>query len=564
MIIKKLLMATLLISTGFIAAYLILTQTTWGLDAVSAKLYSKHILPDGALYEGPVNDKGLFTAKGKLSWTNGKHYIGQFEQGMMHGKGKLTLVKGDVYEGDFYKGKMQGHGQWLLADDSSYKGDIAHDGLYHGKGEFIAKDGSKYTGDFIKNEFHGQGLYISSDDETYSGYFVKGDFEGKGTFSSEGYGNLVGEFKDWYANGEGFRTDKEGNQWKGEFADSIFSGTGEYTGIDGNRYEGEFSYDLYDGVGKLVDEEGNIYIGQFQYGQKHGEGTFEYAESVDGIKKFSGKWKHGALVKGDDNLKIYSAEKIAEHAIYNQQRLLDETLAKVQKSESEAPQLYMLGIAGWGKQEVFRREINFIEKQFENLYGIEGKSAFLVNSQRSIEERPLATLISIKQSIQHFSEVMDKDKDILFLYATSHGGKKSGFTLGHKGISLEDLLPSHLKAMLDDSGIKHKVVIISACYSGAFIEPLKDEHTLIITAASKDNRSFGCDDDRLFTYFGKAFFEQSLNKSNSFTETFQKAKELINTWEQEKDLKPSKPQIASSKGIEKQLDKWRQFMTKKL
>ncbi|NRB40143.1 MAG: caspase family protein [Pseudomonadales bacterium] len=559
---KKLLTATLLMSIGFIAAYFLLTQTPFGLEKVSANLYSKNILPDASLYKGQVDDKGLFTGKGKLTWPDGKQYIGQFEQGMMHGKGKLILATGDVYAGDFTQGQMQGHGSWVLANSSKYKGDI-HNGLYHGKGELVTEDGAKYTGDFTKGEFHGEGVYISNDRETYSGDFVNGDFEGKGSYSSEGYGNLIGEFKNWTADGEGFRTDEEGNQWRGEFSDSVFTGTGEYTDINGNHYKGEFAYDAYDGEGKLVDKEGNIYIGQFKYGQKHGEGTFEYAEALDGIKKFSGQWKHGVLVKGDNSLKIYSAEKIAEQAMYQQQRLLAETLAKVQKSDSEAPQLYLLGIAGWGPQEVFRREINFIETQFKNLYDMEGKSAFLINSQRAIEERPMATLTSIKQSIQHFSNVMDKEKDILFLYASSHGGKKSGFSLGHKGIALEDLLPSHLKTLLDNSGIKHKVIIISACYSGTFIEPLKNETSLIITAASKNNTSFGCGDDRLFTYFGKAYFEQSLPKSDSFIEAFEKSNKLISAWEQEKDLTASKPQIASAKGIEKQLNKWRQSMAKK-
>ena len=36
---------------------------------------------------------------------------------------------------------------------------------------------------------------------------------------------------------------------------------------------------------------------------------------------------------------------------------------------------------------------------------------------------------------------------------------------------------------LNDSGVKWKIVVISACFSGGYIEPLKDDHSLIVTAA---------------------------------------------------------------------------------
>ena len=77
-------------------------------------------------------------------------------------------------------------------------------------------------------------------------------------------------------------------------------------------------------------------------------------------------------------------------------------------------------------------------------------------------------------------------------------------------LPLRDLTGEALADALRASGIKWRVIVISACHSGAFIESLKDPYTMVITAAAPDRTSFGCSDDRDLTYFGEAFFRDSL------------------------------------------------------
>jgi Peptidase C13 family len=57
---------------------------------------------------------------------------------------------------------------------------------------------------------------------------------------------------------------------------------------------------------------------------------------------------------------------------------------------------------------------------------------------------------------------------------------------------------------------QHRVVIVSACYSGVFVGPLANDNTLVITAAYFDHSSFGCQDKVKWTYFGDAFFNRAL------------------------------------------------------
>jgi Peptidase C13 family len=99
----------------------------------------------------------------------------------------------------------------------------------------------------------------------------------------------------------------------------------------------------------------------------------------------------------------------------------------------------------------------------------------------------------------------------------------------------------------------------------------EDGRTLMIAAARKDRRSFACRDDNGFTYFSRAYFKDSLPKTVSFEDAFQRAEVLIRDWElrrasiaafsgsnprRSSDEQPSVPQISTSPAIEAHLRRW--------
>ena len=104
---------------------------------------------------------------------------------------------------------------------------------------------------------------------------------------------------------------------------------------------------------------------------------------------------------------------------------------------------------------------------------------------------------------------MDRDEDILFLFLTSHGRPRPVLDRVLPA-PLADLTPAELRKMLDDAGIRNRVIVVSSCYSGSFVEALRDDDSLVITASAKDRNSFGCSNEADFTYFGKAFFDEAL------------------------------------------------------
>jgi hypothetical protein len=137
---------------------------------------------------------------------------------------------------------------------------------------------------------------------------------------------------------------------------------------------------------------------------------------------------------------------------------------------------------------------------------------------------------------------MNIDQDVLFLSISSHGAEDPAVIVSNSELPLNDLTDEDLAGALRESGIKWRVIIISACYAGGFIDALRDPQTIVIAAAAADRTSFGCSNDRDLTYFGEAFYRDALPTAHSLREAFDTAKAAIAVREAQERVTPSKPQ----------------------
>jgi hypothetical protein len=159
-----------------------------------------------------------------------------------------------------------------------------------------------------------------------------------------------------------------------------------------------------------------------------------------------------------------------------------------------------------------------------------------------------ATVEALAATLQAEAEKMNGESDILFLILTSHGSRDGlAVTAGRR---VETLKPSNLAEMLERTGVRHKVVIISACFSGIFIPRLADADTLVITAADADHASFGCEDKAKWTYFGDAFFNVALRRTKNLKDAFLLARSLVSKRELRQGFDPSHPQMAGGGNVE--------------
>lgn len=245
--------------------------------------------------------------------------------------------------------------------------------------------------------------------------------------------------------------------------------------------------------------------------------------------------------------------RLTEEVLSAQSRLLDEQLAALLPGGKRGPQLYFVGFAGDATQDVFMRELVAVERLFSERFGVAGRTITLVNNPRTATSLPFATATNLDRAIGRVGAVMNRDEDVLFLFLTSHGSPEHVLAVENGPLELDGLTPEMVRRMLKKSGITWKVLVVSACYAGGFIEPLKDDHTLIVTAADSTHESFGCSFGEEFTWFGKAYFDEALRRSYSFTAAFTKARETIRKWERERGEIPSNPQIWVGKTMERKL-----------
>ena len=207
---------------------------------------------------------------------------------------------------------------------------------------------------------------------------------------------------------------------------------------------------------------------------------------------------------------------------------------------ADTTNVYALGIAGWAGQDVFIKELDGGLDAIASVLPIKTRIVKLINSQATVDTVPLATPQNFAAAVHAIGAVMNKDQDVLVLFMTSHG-EKTGFALQVPGKNLE-LTPQLVTAALDDEGIKNRVVIVSACFAGIFLPPLANDNTIVLTAADATHTSFGCAPERDWTYFGDAFFRQSLHPGADFANAFAHARVLIQGWEMMDHDPPSNPQ----------------------
>src|SRR5262249_11090777 len=155
--------------------------------------------------------------------------------------------------------------------------------------------------------------------------------------------------------------------------------------------------------------------------------------------------------------------------------------------------IYALGVAGWAELDVFTKEIDGAFAALGQILPIRDHTLRLINNdsgaksdaKSSAKSRvksdaktvPLANRKNFAAAVQAIGRRMDKDEDVMLLVMSSHGtsGANGGFALQLPDRSMQMLTPHELKSVLDDEGIKHRIVIVSACYSGKFVWPLAND-----------------------------------------------------------------------------------------
>ena len=89
------------------------------------------------------------------------------------------------------------------------------------------------------------------------------------------------------------------------------------------------------------------------------------------------------------------------------------------------------------------------------------------------------------------------------LYVTSHGAPNA-MVFGVAPRMTPDMMANIVRSAC---GTRPTVVIVSACYSGIFVNALAAPNRMVLTAASRERTSFGCGADETYPWFDGCIIE---------------------------------------------------------
>lgn len=243
-----------------------------------------------------------------------------------------------------------------------------------------------------------------------------------------------------------------------------------------------------------------------------------------------------------------------EDLLFTQRARIDAALRALGPRGEVPAAGWFVGFAGVAEEKVFAEEIRLAARVVGAKYGTSARSLLLLNDRRDLDSAPLATLTGLAYVLDRLGARMDREHDTLFLALSSHGSGDPLLSVSVGELPLLQVDGKSLRAALDAAGIKWRVILISACYAGAFIEPLKNPETVVIAAAAPDRTSFGCSNERDLTWFGEAFYRDALPLAGSLEEAFTRAKAAIAARERVEDVEPSEPQAWFGEEIVRRLE----------
>ena len=225
-----------------------------------------------------------------------------------------------------------------------------------------------------------------------------------------------------------------------------------------------------------------------------------------------------------------------------EEQRLDTALRRLAPQRPGTVDAYVIAIA-LDSDPVFGREARAAGNVLQRRYDAAGRTIILAGSGGDSDRpSPSGSPASLVRAMARIAELMDESEDVLVLYSTSHG-TPLGLTWREGDRDMASITPKQMREWLDRHGIRNRLLILSACFSGIFVPGLQTSNSVIVTAAARDRISFGCFADNDWTFFGDAMINHALRKPQSLGAAYAEATALVSEWERRFEVTPSQPQI---------------------
>ena len=180
--------------------------------------------------------------------------------------------------------------------------------------------------------------------------------------------------------------------------------------------------------------------------------------------------------------------------------------------------------------------------------GLAAENQHHLNSQFSLETKPPADQATLQALALSFTQLnIRPEQDACLFYVSSHGKQGDGVYM--KRVHDGQHTPAQLNTALNwTCGTAPTVVMVSACYSGQFIQPLRADNRIIMTAASAQRPSFGCSEAQEYTFWDGCVID-NFERSSTWENLYTNVKQCIAQKEQQLGYPASQPQAYFGKNM---------------
>jgi hypothetical protein len=234
----------------------------------------------------------------------------------------------------------------------------------------------------------------------------------------------------------------------------------------------------------------------------------------------------------------------SEPVLAVQGTLIDDALDALEDARPGIVDLYFVGFAPDARHEGFRIELENAQHVLDERFGTHDRSLLLLNNRDTATTLPYATLTNLRRALQEIGGAIDPEEDVVMVYLTGGATPDHALAAVHPPLDLVDVTPGAVKQLLDNAGIRYRVIVVSSCTTRDWIDALQDDDTAILVYAPDDARPAGCNGGETTSPLAEALFDRALRTTDSLAAGLAKAAD---------DLGPQSSRLVVGAGIARQM-----------
>ena len=207
----------------------------------------------------------------------------------------------------------------------------------------------------------------------------------------------------------------------------------------------------------------------------------------------------------------------SEPVLAVQSQLLDDALNDLEDGRPGITDLYFVGFAPDARHEGFRAELESAQHVLDERFGTQGRSLLLLNNRATVTSIPYATLTNLRHALQEIGGAIDVDEDLVMVYLTGGSTDEHALAAEHPPLDLVDITPDAVKQLLDNAGIRYRIVVVSSCATSGWFDALQDNDTAILTYAPNDAKAPGCEGAEKASPLAEALFDRALRTADNLS-----------------------------------------------